>query len=73
MPFIPKTKLSIMMIFNRDRHFWLMFALFLYGMALFIAGGDFFALKIIREITEIEVYFSIFGYKRSKQALKNVK
>jgi hypothetical protein len=30
-------------------------ALFFYGMALFIVGGDFFAMTINREITEIKV------------------
>jgi hypothetical protein len=34
------------------------FGSFFYGMTLFIAGGDFLALKIIREITEIKVFFS---------------
>jgi hypothetical protein len=33
-------------------------ALFFYGMALFIVGGDFFVVKIIRETTEIKVFFS---------------
>jgi hypothetical protein len=46
---------------SRDRHFWLILAhlaLFFYGMALFIVGGDFFVMKIIRETTEIKVLFS---------------
>jgi hypothetical protein len=33
-------------------------ALFFYGMALFIVGGDFFVMKIIRETTKIKVFFS---------------
>jgi hypothetical protein len=33
-------------------------AFFFYGMALFTVGGDFFVMKIIRETTEIEVFFS---------------
>jgi hypothetical protein len=33
-------------------------ALFFYGMALFIAGGDFFVMKIIRETTDNKVFFS---------------
>jgi hypothetical protein len=33
-------------------------ALFFYGMALFIVGGQFFVMKIIRETTEIKVFFS---------------
>jgi hypothetical protein len=41
-------------------HFWLILAhlaLFFYVMALFIVGGDFFVMKIIRETTEIKVLF----------------
>jgi hypothetical protein len=33
-------------------------ALFFYGIALFIVGGDFFFMKIIRENTEIKDLFS---------------
>jgi hypothetical protein len=31
---------------------------FFYGMALFTVGGDYFVMKIIRETTEIKVFFS---------------
>jgi hypothetical protein len=31
---------------------------FFYGMALFIVGGDFLAMKIICKTTEIKVFFS---------------
>jgi hypothetical protein len=34
-------------------------ALFFYGMALFLVGGDFSAMKIIHETTEIGVFFRI--------------
>jgi hypothetical protein len=34
------------------------FGSFFNGMPLFIVGGDFFVLKIIRETTEIQVFFS---------------
>jgi hypothetical protein len=35
------------------------FGSFFYGMALFIVGGDFYEnMKIIRETTEIKVFFS---------------
>jgi hypothetical protein len=50
-----------MALYGRDRHFWLILAhlaLFFYGMALFIVGGDFYVMKIIRETTEIKVFFS---------------
>jgi hypothetical protein len=40
-------------------------ALFVYGMALFIVGGVFFDMKIIRETTEIKVFFQIFSKKLS--------
>jgi hypothetical protein len=48
-------------LYIRDRHFWLILAhlaILFYGMALFIVGGDFFVIKIIRETTEIKVSFS---------------
>jgi hypothetical protein len=34
------------------------FGSFFHGMALFIVGGEFFVMKIIRETTEIQVFFS---------------
>jgi hypothetical protein len=34
------------------------FALFFYDMALLLVGGDFLAMKMIREIAEIKVFFS---------------
>jgi hypothetical protein len=37
---------------------WLILALFFYGIALFLVGGDFLAMKIIRETPEIKVKFS---------------
>jgi hypothetical protein len=51
----------VLILYTKDRHFWLILAhlaLFFYGMALFIVGGDFFGMKIIRETTEIKVFFS---------------
>jgi hypothetical protein len=45
----------------RDRHFWLILAhlaLFFYGMALLIVGGDFLSMNIIRKTTEIIVFSS---------------
>jgi hypothetical protein len=49
-------------IFDNTNHYLdqgsAFFALFFYGMALFIVGGDFFVKKIIRETTEIKVFFS---------------
>jgi hypothetical protein len=34
--------------------FWLIWLFFFFGMALFIVGGDFFVMKIIRETTDIK-------------------
>jgi hypothetical protein len=51
----------ILNVYDRGRHFQLILAhlaLFFYGMALFIVGGDFLAIKIFRETTEIKIYFS---------------
>jgi hypothetical protein len=47
-------------MYTWDRHFWLILAYLalFYGMALFLVSGDFLAMKIIHEITEIKIFFS---------------
>jgi hypothetical protein len=47
-------------------------ALFFYGLVLFIVGGDCFVMKIIRETTEIKVFFSNLIKLSMKLALYNI-
>jgi hypothetical protein len=48
--------------FRRDRHFWLILAhlaLFFYGMALFIVGGDFSFMKKVLKPQKLKYSFQI--------------